>query len=805
MGAIRLWARVLLRNHWRTTLFLGLMCGLAAGAAGAGWATARRTADAFPAFVASHRPAAFGVVVCPAGQRLDARCSLAMPTAAQRDELQRVAGVDAVVRASAVVGRMSVHGQRELALVIALADRPLARPDGLLVAGRTAVPTRPGDLVINEIASKIYHLRAGDRITFTPYLEDQAGAADNAGVPNGPVVHGVVAGVVRQAADFTAGARGANQDSMAMYVPRDWWNQGATLYRYGAQSNVWLRSGADPATVKQGIREAVAPGSPAIYPSDVAGATTVFDAIDFEVWAARAFALVVALAALLLLSQAIARQVGRESDDASTLRSMGFTRRAFAFATGLRWCATAAVAALIAGLIVVMTSPIAPIGLARRTITQAHIHFDVIVVSVTMLGVALLVIVLGAFAGWRASAPNRQVRPVGPVRSVRALAPAAATGLRATLLGLRRPLRNNTGSAVGAIALVTMAAIAGVAVVTSYDRLLTEPARYGAPWDAVVGNNASVSDVDQTAAALAKVRGVGAVAGILDLDDTLIKHEKITLISFLPVRGQRATIGPKIVEGRAPTHAGEVALASITMRRLGVSIGDRVVMHVPNTPLGPLPARVVGRAVVNNTYGLEPGEGGVIASAWAKEEVPKAGFEPVPQQLAVKVADGASRATVLRDLRRTFPQSYGPPVPSTGLRNLGRLRGLPWVLVAMLFALAVGATLHALVTGIRRRRHELAILRSLGFTAGDTRSSLGWQIVTTSAIATGVGLVLGVAVARLAWRGIVHANGLESSTVIPIWPVAAVVALAIVVPLLLSIVPAVRESRRDLGAVLRVE
>ena len=50
-----------------------------------------------------------------------------------------------------------------------------------------------------------------------------------------------------------------------------------------------------------------------------------------------------------------------------------------------------------------------------------------------------------------------------------------------------------------------------------------------------------------------------------------------------------------------------------------------------------------------------------------------------------------------------------------------------------------------------------------------------------------------------------RANGLASGAVIPLWPAAVAVALAIIVPLLLSIVPTVRESRRDLAAVLRVE
>ncbi len=658
--AVRLWARVLVRNHWRAVLFLGLLCGFAAGAAGAGWAVARRTADAFPTFVAAHRPAGFGVYVCPPGQHLTADCARTLPTDAQRDAIRGVDGVDAVARASAVVGRLHAEGHQQLALLIALADRPPARADGLLLAGRTAVPSRPGDLVINESAARIYHLHAGDRVTFTPYLEDQGGAADNAGTPQGPPVTGVVAGVVRQPADLTAGARGANQDSMVMYVPRRWWDQGATFYRYGALSQVWLRSGADPAAAKRGIRTAVAPGEASFEAPDVGDSTTVYDAIDFEVWAARAFALVVAVAALLLLGQAIARQVGRESDEAPTLRSMGFTRREFALATGLRWCATGAVAVVTAALVLVLSSPIAPIGLARRTIAHAHIHVDLLVTSVTLVGVALLVAGFGALAGWRAARSDPRERSVGTARSVRSLGPAAATGIRATLLGLRRPLRSNTGSAVGAIALVTMTAIAGVALIASYDRLIDEPARFGAPWDAVVGNNGSLKEADQVATALAKVDGIGAAGGILDLDGTYIGREQVSLVSFLPVRGQRVTVGPEIVEGRAPTRAGEVALASVSMRRLGVSIGDRVVMRVPGTPLGPVPARVVGRAIVNNTYALEPGEGGVIAGAWAKQLATKVGFDPIPQQIAVRIADGAPRASVVAGAPPHLPRVVRP-------------------------------------------------------------------------------------------------------------------------------------------------
>jgi ABC-type antimicrobial peptide transport system permease subunit len=123
----------------------------------------------------------------------------------------------------------------------------------------------------------------------------------------------------------------------------------------------------------------------------------------------------------------------------------------------------------------------------------------------------------------------------------------------------------------------------------------------------------------------------------------------------------------------------------------------------------------------------------------------------------------------------------------------------------MLAALAVGVTLHALVTAIRRRRHELAILRALGFTARNTRASLLWQTSALGAVAAVVGVPLGVMVGRLGWRAITYSNGLAGGAVVP--PAAIVVAgfLALAVPLLLVVAPAIRESRRGLGTTLRVE
>ena len=118
--------------------------------------------------------------------------------------------------------------------------------------------------------------------------------------------------------------------------------------------------------------------------------------------------------------------------------------------------------------------------------------------------------------------------------------------------------------------------------------------------------------------------------------------------------------------------------------------------------------------------------------------------------------------------------------------------------------LAVGVTLHALVTAIRRRRHELAILRTLGFTARDTRATLLWQTAALGAVAAAVGVSLGVLVGRLGWSAITYSNGLAGNAVIPLAVVFAG-CLAVAVPLALVVVPAIRESRQGPGAVLRAE
>ena len=73
----------------------------------------------------------------------------------------------------------------------------------------------------------------------------------------------------------------------------------------------------------------------------------------------------------------------------------------------------------------------------------------------------------------------------------------------------------------------------------------------------------------------------------------------------------------------------------------------------------------------------------------------------------------------------------------TAVVELGKLRSLPIALAIFFALLAIATVGHALVTTVRRRRYDLAILRSIGFTRRQARIAITWQ----ATLLTIVGLV----------------------------------------------------------------
>ena len=77
---------------------------------------------------------------------------------------------------------------------------------------------------------------------------------------------------------------------------------------------------------------------------------------------------------------------------------------------------------------------------------------------------------------------------------------------------------------------------------------------------------------------------------------------------------------------------------------------------------------------------------------------------------------------------------------------------LPLALSVFLAVLAVGAVGHALSIAVRRRGHELAVLRVLGLTRWQSRLVIGTQATLLAVIGLAFGIPLGIALGRTLWR-----------------------------------------------------
>jgi ABC-type antimicrobial peptide transport system permease subunit len=126
----------------------------------------------------------------------------------------------------------------------------------------------------------------------------------------------------------------------------------------------------------------------------------------------------------------------------------------------------------------------------------------------------------------------------------------------------------------------------------------------------------------------------------------------------------------------------------------------------------------------------------------------------------------------------------------------------------MALGLAVAAVLSltlTVLTAVRRRRRELALLKALGMTRRQVRAIITWQTTLTLGIAIGAGAPLGIAAGRWAWRAFAGSLGVYPVTVVPVLLLAIGGATLMLAGNLLAAVPATIAFRTDPAAALRAE
>jgi putative ABC transport system permease protein len=132
------------------------------------------------------------------------------------------------------------------------------------------------------------------------------------------------------------------------------------------------------------------------------------------------------------------------------------------------------------------------------------------------------------------------------------------------------------------------------------------------------------------------------------------------------------------------------------------------------------------------------------------------------------------------------------------------LESLPLLLGLALSLLALLTIVHLLLTSVRRRRRDFAVLRSIGLTRSQVRAAISWQAGTLTAVALGLGIPLGLVCGRVAWRLFAGQLGIMPVVVLPVMLVLVVPA-ALALAVAVAAVPGESAARARPAEILRSE
>jgi ABC-type lipoprotein release transport system permease subunit len=263
------------------------------------------------------------------------------------------------------------------------------------------------------------------------------------------------------------------------------------------------------------------------------------------------------------------------------------------------------------------------------------------------------------------------------------------------------------------------------------------------------------------------------------------------------------------VDGRAPTRPGEIALGEDTLDAVGARVGDRVSVrfdHVTEEGVelrGGGEVTVVGTVLFNDSgeTRTELGTGALVSL----DGVEALGAPAIVSRFAVDYADGVDEEEAYRSLQADFFRTVLRPIPAVDVENLRRVNGLPAVLAGVVAALALALLAHAIVSTLRRRRRDMAVLRTLGFLRLQLVTAVLAFAATTVVLAVVIGTPLGIAIGRWSWRVVADSLGSPAPPVVPVVVVALAAPLTLLVAAAVAAAPARAAAATDPAVVLRSE
>jgi len=146
-----------------------------------------------------------------------------------------------------------------------------------------------------------------------------------------------------------------------------------------------------------------------------------------------------------------------------------------------------------------------------------------------------------------------------------------------------------------------------------------------------------------------------------------------------------------------------------------------------------------------------------------------------------------------------------PPAVPAEIERIRQIDAFPAILAGLTVVIAGIAMAYTLVVSVRRRRRELAILRTVGFTRGQVRAAVAWQATTLALIGLVLGIVLGFVVGERVWHTVANDIGVSPSIDVPVLGVVLLIPLTLLVANVIAAIPARSAARTPPAVALRAE
>ena len=128
--------------------------------------------------------------------------------------------------------------------------------------------------------------------------------------------------------------------------------------------------------------------------------------------------------------------------------------------------------------------------------------------------------------------------------------------------------------------------------------------------------------------------------------------------------------------------------------------------------------------------------------------------------------------------------------------QVNQLLGLVYGLLALSVVIAVVGIVITLLLSVFERRRELGLLRAVGMSRGQVRSSIRWESVITSLIGAVSGVLLGIGLGWVVVRAL-EDEGLKSYT-LPVGGTIGILVLSFMIGVVAAVYPARRATRLDI-------